>query len=141
MFNCNVAGGQLVDILNSRGRPLPCDEVVKVFYQVVKAVQHMHKQSPPIIHRDLKVCYTPHDTSHDSPQTVAPDHTQRFKGLYSLYDTNFINKGINGGWSQEQNVYKFKKKNLGELIIKSICYTFIMLHIYMFNDRQLSNAI
>lgn len=48
-------GGQVVDILNERDGPLPVDVVLKIFYQACKAVQHMHKQSPPIIHRDLKV--------------------------------------------------------------------------------------
>ncbi|KAM9328931.1 cyclin-G-associated kinase [Gastrophryne carolinensis] len=49
--------GQLVEYLNkaeSKG-PLSCDTVLKIFYQTCRAVQHMHKQKPPIIHRDLKV--------------------------------------------------------------------------------------
>uniref|UniRef100_A0A8C3W441 Cyclin-G-associated kinase n=1 Tax=Catagonus wagneri TaxID=51154 RepID=A0A8C3W441_9CETA len=49
--------GQLVEFLKkieSRG-PLSCDTVLKIFYQTCRAVQHMHKQKPPIIHRDLKV--------------------------------------------------------------------------------------
>ncbi|XP_063770345.1 cyclin-G-associated kinase isoform X2 [Pseudophryne corroboree] len=49
--------GQLVEFLNkaeSKG-PLSCDTVLKIFYQTCRAVQHMHKQKPPIIHRDLKV--------------------------------------------------------------------------------------
>ncbi|KAL4236400.1 hypothetical protein ACF0H5_004785 [Mactra antiquata] len=48
-------GGQVVDVLNMREDPLPCSVVLKIFYQTCKAVQHLHKQSPPIIHRDLKV--------------------------------------------------------------------------------------
>ncbi|WAR23455.1 GAK-like protein [Mya arenaria] len=48
-------GGQVVDVLNMRDGPLPIDVVLKIFYQSCKAVQHMHAQSPPIIHRDLKV--------------------------------------------------------------------------------------
>ncbi|KAH3730757.1 cyclin-G-associated kinase-like [Dreissena polymorpha] len=48
-------GGQVVDIVNTRDGPLPLDVVLKIFYQTCKAVQHMHRQSPPIIHRDLKV--------------------------------------------------------------------------------------
>ncbi|NP_001016350.2 cyclin-G-associated kinase [Xenopus tropicalis] len=49
--------GQLVEFLNKaecKG-PLSCDTVLKIFYQTCRAVQHMHKQKPPIIHRDLKV--------------------------------------------------------------------------------------
>ena len=45
----------MVDVLRRKGGPLPCDQVVPVFYQTLKAVQHMHKQKPPIVHRDLKV--------------------------------------------------------------------------------------
>ena len=59
-FNDNVlpliiAGGQVVDILNELESPLSCDDVLNIFYQTCRAVQHMHKQAPPIIHRDLKV--------------------------------------------------------------------------------------
>ncbi|XP_060044378.1 cyclin-G-associated kinase [Erinaceus europaeus] len=49
--------GQLVEFLRKiepRG-PLSCDTVLKIFYQTCRAVQHMHRQKPPIIHRDLKV--------------------------------------------------------------------------------------
>ncbi|XP_060080705.1 cyclin-G-associated kinase-like [Ylistrum balloti] len=49
------SGGQLVDIMNRRSTPLGCDEVLQAFYQTCRATQHMHRQSPPIIHRDLKV--------------------------------------------------------------------------------------
>ncbi|NXM89113.1 GAK kinase, partial [Oenanthe oenanthe] len=48
--------GQLVEFLKkveSKG-PISCDTVLKIFYQTCRAVQHMHKQKPPIIHRDLK---------------------------------------------------------------------------------------
>ena len=47
--------GELVSVLRSRDTPLSCDQVLQVFHQVCRAVQHMHKQKPPIIHRDLKV--------------------------------------------------------------------------------------
>uniref|UniRef100_A0A673HXV7 Cyclin-G-associated kinase n=1 Tax=Sinocyclocheilus rhinocerous TaxID=307959 RepID=A0A673HXV7_9TELE len=49
--------GQLVDFVKKveqRG-PMSCDTVLKIFYQSCRAVQHMHKQSPPVIHRDLKI--------------------------------------------------------------------------------------
>ncbi|CAC5379615.1 GAK [Mytilus coruscus] len=49
------SGGQLVDIINRRPGPLPCDQVLLSFYQTCRAVQHMHRQNPPIVHRDLKV--------------------------------------------------------------------------------------
>ncbi|BFY99570.1 hypothetical protein BsWGS_02610 [Bradybaena similaris] len=48
------SGGQLVDELNRRGGPLEFDQVLRVIYQTCRAVQHMHKQEPPVIHRDLK---------------------------------------------------------------------------------------
>lgn len=40
--------------VESKG-PLSCDTVLKIFYQTCRAVQHLHRQKPPIIHRDLKV--------------------------------------------------------------------------------------
>ncbi|XP_074935970.1 cyclin-G-associated kinase isoform X1 [Phalacrocorax aristotelis] len=49
--------GQLVEFLKKaelKG-PISCDTVLKIFYQTCRGVQHMHKQKPPIIHRDLKV--------------------------------------------------------------------------------------
>ncbi|KAM6965438.1 cyclin-G-associated kinase [Aplochiton taeniatus] len=49
--------GQLVDFVKrveQRG-PMSCDTLLKIFYQACRAVQHMHKQKPPIIHRDLKI--------------------------------------------------------------------------------------
>jgi cyclin G-associated kinase len=48
-------GGQLVDVLASLPKTPTCDEVVQIFAQTCRAVQHMHKQKPPVIHRDLKV--------------------------------------------------------------------------------------
>ncbi|XP_064605296.1 cyclin-G-associated kinase-like [Liolophura sinensis] len=50
-----LCSGELVSVLNSLERPLPCDKVLQVFFQTCRAVQHMHRQTPPIIHRDLKI--------------------------------------------------------------------------------------
>ncbi|XP_069034315.1 cyclin-G-associated kinase isoform X1 [Embiotoca jacksoni] len=49
--------GQLVDFIKrvEQRAPLSCDTVLKISYQACRAVQHMHKQKPPIIHRDLKI--------------------------------------------------------------------------------------
>ncbi|KAJ8285969.1 hypothetical protein GJAV_G00033020 [Gymnothorax javanicus] len=49
--------GQLVDFIRKveQKGPISCDTVLKIFYQSCRAVQHMHKQKPPIIHRDLKI--------------------------------------------------------------------------------------
>ncbi|KAG8011862.1 Cyclin-G-associated kinase [Nibea albiflora] len=49
--------GQLVDFIKrvEQRAPLSCDTVLKTLYQTCRAVQHMHKQKPPIIHRDLKI--------------------------------------------------------------------------------------
>lgn len=50
-----LTDGSLVDVLTSRSTPLPPEIVCRVFWHTCQAVQHMHSQSPPIIHRDLKV--------------------------------------------------------------------------------------
>ncbi|KAM9858001.1 LOW QUALITY PROTEIN: cyclin-G-associated kinase [Aulostomus maculatus] len=49
--------GQLVDFIRrvEQRAPLSCDTVLKIFYQACRAVQHLHKQKPPVIHRDLKI--------------------------------------------------------------------------------------
>ena len=54
-FDVCLKGGQLIDVIRARHGPLPCDEVLQAFYQTCSAVHHMHRQRPPIIHRDLKV--------------------------------------------------------------------------------------
>uniref|UniRef100_A0A8C9YMG9 Cyclin-G-associated kinase n=1 Tax=Sander lucioperca TaxID=283035 RepID=A0A8C9YMG9_SANLU len=49
--------GQLVDFIKrvEQRALLSCDTVLKIFYQTCRGVQHMHKQKPPITHRDLKI--------------------------------------------------------------------------------------
>ncbi|KAK7866852.1 hypothetical protein R5R35_006024 [Gryllus longicercus] len=48
-------GGSLVDVLQARTTALSPDVVCRVFWQTCRAVNHMHSQQPPIIHRDLKI--------------------------------------------------------------------------------------
>lgn len=48
-------GGPLVDVLQQRTSALSLNQVLQIFYQTCNAVRHMHSQSPPIIHRDLKI--------------------------------------------------------------------------------------
>ena len=51
--------GQLIQFLNSKPQ-LTLKLCLQIFGQSCKAVAHMHKQNPAIIHRDLKVnnvCY------------------------------------------------------------------------------------
>ena len=50
------SGGELIKLLQERcGQPYAPDKVLRMFYQTCRAVAHMHKQTPPVIHRDLKV--------------------------------------------------------------------------------------
>ena len=54
-FN-HSSGGELIKLMQERyGQPYAPDKVLKMFYQTCRAVAHMHKQTPPVIHRDLKV--------------------------------------------------------------------------------------
>ncbi|GAA5843135.1 hypothetical protein JCM11251_003940 [Rhodosporidiobolus azoricus] len=49
-------GGGIIDMMNTRlQNRLTESEILKIFSDVVEAVAHMHYQSPPLIHRDLKV--------------------------------------------------------------------------------------
>uniref|UniRef100_A0A1I8PUS5 non-specific serine/threonine protein kinase n=1 Tax=Stomoxys calcitrans TaxID=35570 RepID=A0A1I8PUS5_STOCA len=45
-------GGSLIDCLGSALDP---PVILRIFYQAAKAVAHMHSQSPPIVHRDIKI--------------------------------------------------------------------------------------
>ncbi|CAF0853451.1 unnamed protein product [Adineta steineri] len=49
------AGGRLYERVVHRSKPLEVEQVIQIFYQICRAVKHMHEQEPPIIHRDLKV--------------------------------------------------------------------------------------
>eukprot|EP00794_Sanderia_malayensis_P008283 gene8283-9167_t len=50
------SGGELIDLLQENGmQALPFQDIMCIFAQTSKAVSHMHKQVPPIIHRDLKI--------------------------------------------------------------------------------------
>lgn len=44
--------GSLIDCMGTSFEP---DVVLKIVYQISKAVGHMHSQNPPITHRDIKV--------------------------------------------------------------------------------------
>lgn len=45
-------GGSLIDCMGSSFEP---DAILKIVYQITKAIGHMHNQNPPITHRDIKV--------------------------------------------------------------------------------------
>lgn len=45
-------GGSLIDCL---GGSIDPNTILQIIYQATKAVAHMHSQSQPVIHRDIKV--------------------------------------------------------------------------------------
>lgn len=47
-----IAGGTLMDCVND---PIDPATVLKIAYQMTRAIAHMHSQSPPITHRDIKI--------------------------------------------------------------------------------------
>ncbi|CAF1107828.1 unnamed protein product [Adineta ricciae] len=49
------SGGRLYERVVHRSKSLEVEQVIQIFYQICRAVKHMHEQEPPIIHRDLKV--------------------------------------------------------------------------------------
>ncbi|CAH8871147.1 unnamed protein product [Trichobilharzia szidati] len=50
-------GGQLNEYLPAprSDTPLSTNVILQIFHQCCRAVQHMHSQCPPVIHRDLKI--------------------------------------------------------------------------------------
>mmetsp|Transcript_90247 Transcript_90247/g.193455 ORF Transcript_90247/g.193455 Transcript_90247/m.193455 type:complete len:665 (+) Transcript_90247:136-2130(+) len=48
------SAGHLLDYMDSRGGQLSAKEILDPFGQVVEAIRHLHAQTPPIQHRDLK---------------------------------------------------------------------------------------
>lgn len=49
-------GGSLIDLIKRRdGRKLPEIKVAELFQQICSGIAHMHAQTPPIAHRDLKI--------------------------------------------------------------------------------------
>lgn len=48
-------GGSLIDCMGTSFEP---DAILKIVYQITKAVGHMHNQNPPITHRDIKVQFS-----------------------------------------------------------------------------------
>ena len=49
-----MQGQVLADLMARFGNPLPWELVRRYFYQLLSAVEYLHKQPAPIIHRDLR---------------------------------------------------------------------------------------
>lgn len=45
----------MVEVLQYRKTAFDPEVVCRIFYQICKAVSHMHSQAPEVIHRDLKI--------------------------------------------------------------------------------------
>uniref|UniRef100_A0A0N5C0L8 Protein kinase domain-containing protein n=1 Tax=Strongyloides papillosus TaxID=174720 RepID=A0A0N5C0L8_STREA len=48
------SGGSVVDLMKKQKKLSP-EQIVKIFYSTCSAIYHMHSQTPPLIHRDIKV--------------------------------------------------------------------------------------
>jgi len=51
----HMSGGRLIDVMKARSKKFPESELLDIFMTVAVAVQHLHWQSPPIAHRDVKI--------------------------------------------------------------------------------------
>jgi len=49
-----IEGENLWEVVQRRGQPLEVNEALNYIIQVCAAVDYLHRQSPPIIHRDIK---------------------------------------------------------------------------------------
>jgi serine/threonine protein kinase len=46
----------MIDVALSRRIPIPERVILDIFLKICRAVGEMHARSPPLVHRDIKVC-------------------------------------------------------------------------------------
>lgn len=49
-----IPGHDLAELLSLRGQPFPQSQVLKWAYDLLRVVEYLHQQEPPILHRDIK---------------------------------------------------------------------------------------